>query len=136
MAIVPGSGQQKMNCTIALDDLLYYLVGALAEPRTFGQRYDEGDDEGLTSDRMIDIVAEVQGHTHPHKFHLSLDLVVHTASFIEHVAGLPKGAVAAVAQSMDTTLLGNPTPIRAVLPRPPLSYRETVQQALRAKMAS
>ncbi len=133
VAVELGSGQWKTNCNIAIDDLVYYLAGVLDEPRTFGQRYDVGSDEGLTIDQMIDICAEVQGHSHPPKFHLSLGLLEHTGPLIEHLMGLPRGAVAAGVQVAPTDLHGNPDPIRAALPRPPLSYREAVQQALRAQ---
>ncbi len=48
VAIMMGSGQQKWR-NIALDDLVYYLVGALNDPRAYGQCYDVGCDGILTN---------------------------------------------------------------------------------------
>lgn len=43
---------------------------------------------------------------------------------------LPKGAIKGILDSMETGAVGDPAPIRAILPRPPLSYRGAVERAL------
>ncbi len=49
-----GNGRQKWQ-NIALDDLLYYLLGVLDDPRMYGQWYEVGSDEIVTTYQMIDI---------------------------------------------------------------------------------
>ena len=131
-AVVMGSGRQKMR-NIALDDLVYYLVGVLDDPRTYGQSYDVGCDDVLTTDQMIDVVAEVLGRRPPRKIHLPWTLLGALAPLLERMGKLPKGAVKGVAESMGADLVGDPAPIRAILPRPPLPYRQAVENALQEK---
>ncbi len=69
VALVLGAGRQRWR-NIALDDLIYYLVGVLQEPRAFGRAYDVGCDDVLTNDQMIDAAAELLGRPHPRKLHL------------------------------------------------------------------
>lgn len=131
-AFVMGSGQQKFR-NIALDDLIYYLVGVLNDPRAYGQCYDVGCDDVLTSDQMIDVAAEVLGRKHPKKIHLSRAFLRSLAPLIERVGKLPHGAMRGLVDSLKTDSVGDPTPIRAILPRPPLSYRQAVERALTVK---
>ena len=77
-----GGGRQKMR-NIAVDDLVYYLVGVLNDPRAYGQRYDVGCDDLLTNNRMIDITAELLGRKHPFKLDIPRTLLRALAPFIE-----------------------------------------------------
>lgn len=129
---VLGSGQQKFR-NIALGDLVYYLVGVLNDTRTYGQCYDVGSDEVLPYNQMIDITAEALGRPHPRKIHLSPMLLGVFAPLIERMSKLPKGAIKGMLDSTKTDSIGDPTPIRAILPRPPLPYRQAVEQALLTK---
>lgn len=130
-AMVLGSGQQRFR-NIAVDDLVYYLVGVLDDPRTFGHCYDVGSDEVLTYNQMIDVGAEVLGRSHPGKLHLPPALLGAFASLIERVGKLPAGAIKGMLDSTKTDMVGDPLPIRALLPRPPLSYRQAVARAVAA----
>lgn len=129
VAIMMGSGQQKMR-NIALDDLIYYLVGVLDDPRAYGQCYDVGCDDILTNDQMVDTAAELLGRQRPFKIHVPPTLLGALAPLIEGVSKLPKGALKGILDSLKTDAIGDPLPIRTVLPRPPLSYRQAVERAL------
>jgi uncharacterized protein YbjT (DUF2867 family) len=129
VALVIGSGQQKFR-NIALDDLVYYLVGVLNDPRAYGKCYDVGCDDILTSDQMIDVAAEVLGRNYPVKIHLPRVLLTALAPLIERLSKVPKGALKGLLDGMKTDLVGDPMPIRTILPRPPLNYWQAVERAL------
>ena len=122
------SGQKMRN--IALDDLIYYLVGVLDDPRAYGQCYDVGCDDVLTNDQMMDIAANVLGRNAPAKLHLPPALLGALAPVIERLSKMPKGAIKGIVDSLETDAVGDPAPIRALLPRPTLSYRDAVKLAL------
>ncbi len=130
-ALVLGSGQQKFR-TIALSDLGYYLVGVLNDPRAYGQAYDVGSDDVLSGDQLIDRTAEVLGRPRPKKMHILLPklLLDMFAPLVERITKMPKGALNGFLDSMKTDSIGDPTPIRILLPRPMLSYRQSVEHAL------
>lgn len=129
VALMLGGGKQKWR-NIAIDDLVYYLVGVLGDPRAYGQCYEVGCDDILTNDQMVDMAADVLSRQHPVKIHLPLALMGALAPLIERVSKLPKGAMKGLVDSMKTDAIGDPTPIREVLPRPPLPYRQAVERAL------
>jgi uncharacterized protein YbjT (DUF2867 family) len=124
-----GNGRQKWR-NIAVDDLVYYLVGVLDDPRAFGQRYDVGCDDVLTNDQMVDVAADVLGRKHPVKLHIPRAVTATLAPLIERLAKLPKGAMSGLVEGMKDDAIGDPTPIRLILPRQPLSYRQAVERAL------
>ena len=124
-----GGGRQKMR-NIAVDDLVYYLVGVLNDPRAYGQRYDVGCDDLLTNNQMIDMTAEILGRHHPIKIDVPRTLLRALAPLIERAGKLPKGSIKGVLDGLQTDLNGDPMPIRAILPRPPLPYRQAVERAL------
>ena len=130
LAVTMGSGKQKFQ-SIAIDDLVYYLIEVLQDSRTFGKAYDVGGDEVLSYNQMIDIIADVLGKKAPVKLHMPTSLLTVASSFIERQRRLPKGSLKGFFESIKTDLVGNPLPIRMVLPRQPVSYREAVMQALR-----
>jgi len=129
VALMMATPRQR-NRNIAVDDLVYYLVGVLEDPRAYGQCYDVGCADILTNDQMTDVAAEVLGRKHPYKIYLSPTLLGTLAPLIERVSKLPKGSFKGILESLDTDAIGDPMPIRAILPRPPLSYREAVERAL------
>lgn len=128
-AIVLGRGRQKFR-TIAVDDLAHYLVGILDEPRTFGQHYDVGSDDVLTTGQMIDLAAEHLGRRTPVKIHVPGRLLRLTAPLVERLSKLPRGAMTGLADSLQVDMAGDPAPIRALLPRPPQTYRQALESAL------
>jgi uncharacterized protein YbjT (DUF2867 family) len=129
VAVMMGNGRQKWR-NIAVDDLVYYLVGVLDDPRAFGQRYDVGCDDVLTNDQMVDVAADVLGRKHPVKLHIPRAVTATLAPLIERLAKLPKGAMSGLVEGMKDDAIGDPTPIRLILPRQPLSYRQAVERAL------
>ncbi len=130
VALLMANARQR-NRNIAVDDLIYYLVGVLEEPRAYGQCYDVGCDDVLTNDQMTDIAAEVLGRRHPVKLHIPMRLLRPLAPMIERRGKLPPGAITGIVDSLGTDAVGDPAPIRAILQRPPLAYREAVARALR-----
>ena len=127
-----ANGKQKLR-NIAVDDLVYYLVGVLNDPQTYGQRYEVGGDDILTNDQMVDVAAEVLGRHHPIKVHVPRTLLGAVAPLIERVSKLPKGSFRGLVDSMEGDMVGDPAPIRQLLPRTPLSYRQAVERALIAE---
>ncbi len=128
-AVMMGSGRQKFR-TIALDDLGYYLVGVLNDPQAYGQCYDVGSDDVLTTEQMIDVAAEILGRNHPRKIHIPRALLGALAPFVERRTKAPKGAIKGFLDGMKADMIGDPTPIRTILPRKPLLYRQAVERAL------
>jgi uncharacterized protein YbjT (DUF2867 family) len=129
VAIMIGNGQNKFR-TIAIDDLAYYLAGVLNDARAYGQCYDVGSDDLLTGSQLIDTVADVLGRSHPAKFHIPLGLLKVAAPLIERMAGSPKGAIKGALDGLGNDMGGNPTAIRKILPRKPLTFSQSVQRVL------
>lgn len=129
VTITIGNGRQQWQ-NIALDDLIYYLVGVLNIPSTYGQCYDVGDDTIMTTNQMIDIIADVLGRPHPLKIPIPQNLLAVVAPLIERVSKFPSGSIKSFADGVTTDLIGDPMPIRAILPRPPLPYRQAVEREL------
>lgn len=129
IAVTLGGRRLRMR-TIALDDLVYYLVGVLDDPRAYRQCYDVGNDDVLTVNQMIDIVAGILGRRPPVKIQIPHALLAVLAPLIERMAKLPRGAFRGLVDSLKTDAVGEPTPIRAILPRPLLSFRQAVAGAL------
>lgn len=128
-AFVLGTGKNKFRC-IAIDDLVYNLIGVLNEPKAYGQCYEVGGDDVLTSDELINAAADVIGHSHPNKIHISLSLIRLAAPLIELLAKSPKGSIKGALGGMGADLIGDPSAIRKLLPRKTLSYKQAVAQAL------
>jgi uncharacterized protein YbjT (DUF2867 family) len=130
VALVLGTGRLRMR-HIAVDDLTYYLRGVLDDPRAHCQTYEVGGDELYTKDQMIDLTAEVLGRRPPLKVHVPLAVLAAAAPLIERLSkAASKGAIKAIADGLAVEGVGDPLPIRSLLPRPPLSYRAAVQRAL------
>lgn len=125
-------GSQKMR-SIAVDDLVYYLMGVLDDPRASGQRYDVGNDDVLTNSQMTDAVAKILGRRPPLKLKLQKALVGAFAPVMERAGKLPRGAMNGLLDSMEADMSGDPLPIRAILPRPLLSFRQAAERALATK---
>ena len=128
-AVVLGSGQQKFR-TIAVDDLVHYLADVLDDPRCFGHHYDVGSDDVLTSGQMIDIAAERLGRRRPVKIRIPARLLGLAAPLIERLTKLPRGAIKGLADSLQVDMTGDPRAIRAIVPRPPQTYRQALEHAL------
>ena len=122
-------GGSKMR-TIALDDLIYYLRGVLDEPRAFGHWYDVGNDDVLTPSQLIDITADILGRRPPIKMRMPLGLLGALAPLIERMAKLPRGAIKGFVEAMKIDGIGDPLPIRKILPWPLLPLRDAVKRAL------
>ncbi len=122
-------GRQKMR-SIAVDDLIYYLVGVLDDPRAYRQCYDVGNDDVLTNSQMIDAAAEIFGRRHPPKLKVPWTLLGALAPLLERVGKLPRGAIKGLVDSQKDDTGGDPMPIRSILPRSLLSFRQAAERAL------
>ena len=131
VAFTLGGDQFRMRA-IALDDLLYYLVGVLEAPLAAGQGYDVGNDEAVTNNQLIDAVAAALGRRPPFKVRLPPRLLRLLAPLLERVAKLPAGAFTGFLDSLRSDGIGNPSAIRALLPRPLLTLHQAVAVALAA----
>jgi uncharacterized protein YbjT (DUF2867 family) len=129
IAVSPTGDRPKMR-PIALDDLVYYLTGVLDEPGAYGQCYDVGNDELLSTNQLIDSIADLLGRRHPIKIQMPLALLALLASPIERLAKLPRGAIKGFVDSLRINMIGDPLRIRTILPQPLLSFRQAVEQAL------
>ena len=78
----------------------------------------------------MDVTADVVGHAHPKKIHIPLGLLRFAAPLIERIAKSPKGAIKGAVSGLGADMIGDPSAIRKLLPRKPLSYRQAVAQAL------
>ncbi len=117
---------------IAISDLVYYLICVLQEPRAYKQAYNVGSDDVLTNDEMMDVAADLLGKAHPRKMHLPQAIPRMMAPMMERGAKLSKGYIKTILDCAGVPMTGDCLPIRAILPKPILSYREAVQEALRA----
>lgn len=124
-----SNGYTKMR-NIAIDDLVYYLVGVLNESRTYGKCYDVGCDDVLTNNEMLDMTAKILGRRPPIKIAAPLSLLYPLAPLIENISKLPKGSLKGMLDGLKIDLIGDPIPIRTILNRSPLSYRQAVEKAL------
>ena len=129
IALSLGGDHPRMR-PIAVDDLVYYLVGMLDQPRASGQRYDVGNDEVLSMNELIDRTAEILGRPHPSKFQLPLGLLGAFAPLIDRLGKLPQGAMKGIVDGVQVDMIGDPLPIRQLLPRPLLSFKAAVQRTL------
>jgi uncharacterized protein YbjT (DUF2867 family) len=128
MAFVIGNGRNRFRC-IAIDDLTYYLIGVLNKPQAYGQCYEVGSDDILTADQLIDSAADAIGHRHPAKIHISLPLLRFAAPLFQKMAKSPRGAIKGALDSLGADMIGITTAISKLLPRKPLSYKQSVERA-------
>ncbi len=127
------SGDRPKMRTIGIDDLVAYLIGVLDEPRSYGQRYDVGNDEIPGMNEIIDIAAHILGNRPPFKIHMPVPVVRLLAPLVERTGHLPAGAVRGFLDSLESDATGDPAPIRAVLPRTLLPFRDAMQRALKSE---
>ena len=130
LAFVIGNGRNKFR-SIAIDDLVYNLIGVLDAQEAYGKCYEVGSDDILTADELIDEAADVVGRAHPRKIHIPLSLLRFAAPLIERLVKSPKGAIKGALGGLGADLTGDPRPIRTLLTRKPLSYKEAVAEALK-----
>ncbi|HEY0789560.1 MAG TPA: NAD(P)H-binding protein [Chthoniobacterales bacterium] len=131
-SIALGGNRPRMR-TIALEDLIYYLVGVLDDARAYRQTYDVGNDDVLSINQLIDTTADILGRRHPIKIQIPLALLGALAPLIERIGKLPGGAMKGLVDAMKVDAVGDPLPIRTILPRPRLSFRQAVEGALAIK---
>jgi len=129
VAIGLGGGDRQQRA-IDIGDLTYFLLGVLDDPRTHGRTYDVGSDDLLTNDQMLDVIAESLGRRHPAKLHIPSAIVAPFAPLADRLAKLPPGSVKGLLSSLEADMTGDTGPIRELLPRVPLTYREAVRKAL------
>ncbi len=129
VAPIRGSGRQLWR-PIGIDDLIAYLVGVLDQPAAYGRAFDVGTDEVVSYDSLVDATADVLGRAHPRKVHVPLRALRPLARVLEIVGRLPAGGLRAGLDHLGDDLVGDPRPIRALLPRPLLPLRAAVERSI------
>lgn len=124
------TGDRPLFRTIALDDLVQDLLGVLDEPEAFGRRFDVGSDDVLSLNQMIDRVAGILGRAPPLKRQVPRALLRLLGPPAGRLARLPRGAVAGFLDALSVECVGDPAPIRRLLPRRPLCFHQAVERAL------
>ena len=122
-----ANGKQKMR-NIAIDDLVYYIVGVSTDPRSFGKCYDVGNDEIMSDNERIDATCDLLRRKHPWKFHGASGVMGFLGPFIEYFGGIPKGMINGIISALKLDSIGDPMPIRELLPRSPLNYKESFER--------
>ncbi len=131
VARIRGRGHQRWSF-VALDDLVRYLVAALDEPRTVGHAFDVGSVEAPTYRELLRRTAELLGRPEPRVAVTPLWLLRAAAPLVERRQRLPRGGLRAAAAHLGDDLVGDPVPIRAVLPLGLTSWDDAVRAAVPA----
>lgn len=114
---------------IALEDLLAYLVGVLAEPQTAGGTYDVAGPDVLTYEGMIRGFAEVVGRR---VTILPVPVLSPRISsyWLDLVTAVPANVARPLIDGLKHDLLADDAAIRALIPMRLHGYREAIEQAL------
>lgn len=134
LAVTLG-GDRPLMRSIAVGDLVSYLPGILDEPHSHGLRLAVGNDDVLSMNGMIDVLASILGRPAPRKVQVPRALLRGLAPVVERLGRLQKGALGGLVDSLGTDLVGNPGPIRALLPGPLLSFQEAAERALAGEVS-
>jgi len=130
VAFLLASRTQRFR-TIAVNDLAQQLVDLLEDPRSFGRAFDVGSDDIYTMDEMIDLAAEYLERKHPAKVHLPRRLIAGLAPVLERAAKMPPGALGGiVGPGSDSDMVGDITPVQALLTHPARPFREVLPESL------
>jgi uncharacterized protein YbjT (DUF2867 family) len=124
-----GGDRPKMR-TIAVGDLVYYLTGVLDETRACGQIFDVGNEDVMTINQLIDGISDVLGTSRPYKMQIPLSLLGALSPIIERAGKYPAGAFRGFIDAMTVDSIGDPQPIRKILPRRLLNFIQAVEQEL------
>jgi uncharacterized protein YbjT (DUF2867 family) len=128
LATVRGTGRQRWSY-LAVDDLVGYLVDALDEVTTYDRAFDVGSTEAPTYRELLSRTAAVLGRPGPRIVPIPLTLLSALAPLIERGRHLPRGGIRAALGHLADDLTGDPTAIRAALPRPLLTWDAAVRRA-------
>lgn len=129
VAAIRGAGRQHWSW-IALDDLVGYLVDALDEPETYGRVLDVGTVDAPTYRELVAATAAALGRPTPHVIGLPLGVLHLVAPLLERVGGHPRGGLRAALDHLADDLVGDPVPIRGLLPRDLLDWDACVHAAI------
>lgn len=131
---IRGGGHQHWS-SIALDDLVRYLVDALDEPGTHGQVLDVGSSRPPTYRELLRRTTALLGLPASRSRTTPLWVLRALAPVVAWRQGLPRGGVRAAAAHLGDDLVGDVWPVRAILPFPLMTWDEAVEAALRAPAA-
>jgi nucleoside-diphosphate-sugar epimerase len=90
---VSMGGDRPLMRTIAVDDLVYYLIGVLDEPRAYRRCFEVGNDNVMSINELTDGVADVLGRRHPIKTTAPMGVMGACAPIIERLGKLAPGAI-------------------------------------------
>lgn len=118
---------------IAIDDVVRYLAGVVDHPDAIGQVFDIGGPEQLTYREMLEVANQVAtGRTLPI---VVVPLLTPRLSsyWLALVTDVDVTTGRNLIDSMSTEVVVRDTSIREVVPGEPLTYRESVERALRER---
>lgn len=130
---IRGRGHQRWSF-IALHDLVRYLVEALESPATYGQVLDVGSSQAPTYRELLRRTASVIGEPERRIRVTPLWALRALAPIVSLQQGLPRGGLRAAAEHLGDDLVGDPRPIRAMLPFTLATWEESVVTALAARV--
>ncbi len=119
---------------IALDDVLHYLLGLPGLPEAAGAVYDAGGPEVLSYKALMQQFGALVGRR-PWIVPLPL-LTPRLSSYaLSLVTAVPGNVARALIEGLEHDVLADDAALRALIPRPLLSYQQAVQAALAAESA-
>jgi len=115
---------------IAVSNVIEYLVGVLAEPRTAGGMFDIGGPEVLTYRRLLELYAEVAGL--PRRWIIGVPVLTPRLSswWVHLVTPVPASLARPLAEGLRNPAVCQEHAIRALVPVRLLSAREAMARAL------
>ncbi|WP_448059504.1 hypothetical protein [Cellulomonas hominis] len=112
---------------VALDDLVRYLVAALDEPGAVGRACSV---EAPTYRELLRRTAELLGYAEPRVAVTPLWLLRAAAPLVERRQRLPRGGLRTAAAHLGDGLVGDPLPVRGVLPFDLMPWDDAVRAAV------
>lgn len=122
--VLIGSGAQRWSY-IAIDDLVAYLIRVASVEEALGRSFDVGSEEAPSYRELVArLAAERGGRTS--LVRIPPGLVRPIAPIVERRGGLARGGVGAAIDHLGDDLVGNPLPIRELLPLPLMGWEAAV----------
>lgn len=121
---------------IGVDDVVRYLAGVVAEPRTFGRTFEIGGPERLTYLEMMQIAAEVSEGRRVPIVRVPLLTPRLSSYWLALVTDVDVMTGRNLIDSMGTEVVVEDESIREIVPGDPISYAEMVRRALEERTQS
>lgn len=121
---------------IAIDDVISYLVGVVDNESALGRPLEVGGPDQLTYLEMLKIAAEEMNHSTLRIVKVPVLTPRLSSYWLALVTDVDVTTGRNLIDSMSTEVLVRDTTVQDVVPLEPMSYRDSVRQALRERDAS